>query len=160
MELILIAAVAKNRIIGREGKIPWNPLPEDMKHFRDLTMGYPVIMGRKTYESIPWKFRPLVGRKNIVLTNNLDFTAPSEVALCSSMEQTFYEASKKNNRAYIIGGQKVYEQTIDMASKLEITEINKEYAGDAYFPEIKEDIWKETARDRRADYSFVSYVKK
>lgn len=159
MELRLIAAVASNGIIGKNGELPWNPIKEDMKHFKDLTYGYPVIMGRKTYHSIPEKFRPLVGRKNIVLTKTGGIEFPEEVVVCKSVEEALAVASQNSNLAYVIGGQKVYEQTISLADRLDITELDERYDGDAFFPNIDKRIWQEISREKREKYSFVSYVR-
>ncbi|MDP1695797.1 MAG: dihydrofolate reductase [archaeon] len=157
MELALIAAVASNGIIGRNGTLPWKPIKEDMKHFKDLTYGHPVIMGRKTYYSIPEKFKPLAGRKNIVLTKSGGIEFPREVAVCTSVEEALDVASQEGNILYVIGGQNVYGQTIGLADRLEITELEERYDGDACFPEINRKIWKEIFREKREGYSFVSY---
>lgn len=159
MELVLIAAVARGGVIGLNGKMPWKNLPGDMAHFKELTMGHPVIMGRKTYESIPEKFRPLPGRTNIVVSKRNDLHYPENVKVCDSVDAAIDFASGLDEIVLVTGGQKVYEQTIDRAKRLEITEINAQYPGDAHFPKINPDIWVETGRDTTEDdsYAFVSY---
>ena len=156
MELALIAAVAKNGIIGKGGKLPWENIPEDMRRFKAVTFNHPVIMGRATYNSIPSKFRPLTGRTNIVLSRDNSFIEDG-ITVSYSIDDALRVAEVYGDVAYVIGGESVYEQTIDLASRLELTEIHKEYEGDSSFPKFDKAEWKETARLDRAGYSFVSY---
>ena len=160
MKLVIIVAVAENRVIGNNGKIPWR-IPEDMAHFKQLTIPHPVVMGRVTYESIPEKFRPLLHRKNIVLSERRDFDPKNnEVIVCKSISEALEKAGSYDTEAHIIGGQKIYEKTIDLANRLEITEVHKSYKGDAFFPEFDRQRWKEVARSDCGEYSFVSYKRK
>jgi len=165
-DIILISAIADNNIIGLNGKIPWHTDKEmeiarkaDMTHFKALTMGNPVIIGRKTFDkSIPSKFKPLKGRLNIILTQNYRWESEG-VTIARDMIEAISIAQGYGDRIYVAGGQKVYGQTIDIADFLEITEIHKEYTGDAFFPEIKRGIWQELQRQDFHDlrYSFVTY---
>ena len=135
MIISLIAAVAGNNVIGKNNDLPWN-LPADMKYFRDTTMGHCVIMGRKNYDSIPLKYRPLEGRTNIVVTRQKNFTAENCIVV-NSVEDALSEAKKKNEtEVFIIGGADIYKQTIDVADKLYVTHINHAFEGDAFFPAI------------------------
>lgn len=169
MDLILIAAVAENSVIGKDGGIPWR-LPEDMKRFKELTTGYPVIMGRKTYESLPDRFRPLPNRWNIVLTRQPD-VHPDGVSVASSLEDAIQLVQQllprrevaegiNRDRAYVIGGQSVYEAALPLAQWLEITHVHQTVPGDAFFPEIDPHIWLPTNQIGREGYAFVTYRKR
>lgn len=154
-EIILIAAVAQNGVIGNRGKIPWE-IKDDLKHFRELTMGHPCIMGSKTYESLPKK--PLPGRENIVLSHDPDYKAPQAVVKNSLEEALKYCEGKK--KIFICGGASVYKAGIDIADRLEITRVHKEYEGDVYFPEFDENEWKLIKREDKGEFSFLTYVRK
>lgn len=159
MEMVLIAAVAQNGVIGKGNSIPWY-IPEDLKRFKELTTGHPVIMGRKTYESIMNKLgHPLTNRTNIVLSNSGTLDGKRSIIVAKNLDEAL-DLVFDNKSVYVIGGQQVYEQTIDRANRLEITHIHRDYEGDSYFPEIQRDIWKETKRDNKGEYSFVTYLKK
>ena len=151
MELILIAAVAENKVIGHHGKIPWY-FSEDMKRLRELTLGNTIIVGRKTYDSLPLKFRPLPDRNNIVITRNENYEADG-IITAISIQEALEMAKSLGKRNYVIGGADIYRQTINLANKLEITEIKGNFKGDAFFPEIDNKIWKESFRDKRVQYS-------
>lgn len=165
MEIIIIAAVAKNRVIGNEGKLPWH-IPDDLQRFKKLTMGQAVIMGRKTCKSILKKRglkkgKPLQGRINIVLSTNEEYCP--EVNVARTLEEALEIADCFRNFAYVIGGEQVYRQAMPLASRMELTEIHKDYTGDAFFPEFGDE-WRETRRDEREfqglKYDFVSYRRK
>ena len=151
MELILIAAISENYVIGNNGRIPWK-IPEDMKRFKELTIGHAVIMGRKTYESIG---KPLPKRTNIVVTRS--DLAHEGIVVCHSIDEAIKQCT---GQTYIIGGQQIYEQTINLANKLEITKVHQQFPGDAFFPLIDENAWKEIARTDQQGYSFVTYSRK
>ncbi len=157
-QLVLIAALAENRIIGKNGKIPWH-LPEDLSRFKKLTIGHSVIMGRKTYESIPLKFRPLPERNNIVITSNNGFDGHS-VIRAGSVDEALQRAKFYGKKIFIIGGEQIYRQTIDLADRLELTEVRGEFDGDSYFPEYKNGVWREVNRIPRGSYDFVSYKRR
>jgi len=154
-EVIIIAAVAKNNVIGKDNKIPWY-IKEDFIHFKELTTGYPIIMGKNTFLSLPKK--PLPNRKNIVLTFKDDSFVYPEVIVRHSLEETILEF-KKESDVYIIGGASIYKQSIEFATKLEITRIDLEPEGDTYFPKINLDIWKLVKEDKKEGYSFLTYIK-
>ena len=153
-EIVIIAAVAKNRVIGKDNQLIWN-IPEDMAHFKALTAGHTVIMGRKTWESLPPRFRPLPGRRNIVISRQADYAAPgAEVA--DSLENALTLASSAST-AFIIGGEQIYAQAMALADRLEITEVDLEPEGDAWFPAIPTVNWKKTSKSEGSGYAFVTY---
>ena len=165
MKISLIVAVSENSVIGKNNALPWH-LPADMKYFRDTTMGRCVIMGRKNYDSIPLKYRPLEGRTNIVVTHQKDFKA-EECMIVNSIDEALNEARKKNeSEVFIIGGADIYRQTIGIAEKIYYTQIHHLFDGDAFFPEMDESKWKLTGKkDVNADeknkfrFSFCVYEK-
>ncbi|MDP3992209.1 MAG: dihydrofolate reductase [Nanoarchaeota archaeon] len=158
MNLTIIAAVAENRVIGNKGKVPWH-ISEDLKRFKKLTSGHPVIMGRKTYESILEGLgHSLENRTNIVLSRN-DQKLPGIVA-ANSIEDAIRKASEYDETAYVIGGQSIYEQTIGLADRMELTEVKGGYEGDAFFPVINYDEWNWTSISHMEDYDFVTYTRK
>lgn len=166
MIISLIAAVAENNVIGKDNNLPWH-LPTDMKYFRDTTMGHCVIMGRKNYDSIPLKYRPLDGRTNIVVTRQKDFKADGCIVV-NSVKQGIDEARKKNeSEVFIIGGADIYMQTIDIADRVYYTKIHHRFEGDAFFPVIDPAKWKLLEqKDMTADernkfpFSFCVYQKR
>lgn len=158
MEKIIIAAVSENRVIGKDGDIPWHH-PEDLKHFKEKTTGHSVIMGRKTYFSLPEDYRPLPNRKNIVLSRSKP-KLPEDVELANSLEEAWDIAEEFGDKAFIIGGANIYEQTLDKADKIVLTKIHEEYEGDTYFPKWEEENWQEVDRDDRDELSFIEYEKK
>ena len=164
MQINLIWAQAKQRVIGHEGIMPWH-LPEDLVHFKALTMGYPVIMGRKTWDSLPERFRPLPGRTNVVITRQSNWREKGVEPASSLSEalQICEHISDKPKEVWIIGGAQIYAQALPLAHRLEVTEIDESIEGDAFAPEIGRD-WRETARQIQRSktgqiFSFVSYVR-
>lgn len=154
-ELHLIAAVARNRVIGYNGQIPWN-IPEDLQHFKELTMGYTVIMGRRTFESIG---RPLPGRENIVVTSTINDILGCKIAR-SLTEAIGLTDSKK---IFIIGGEQLYKEALPLADYLDLTLVDIEPAGDTFFPEVNWNDYAELSREHHAGepaYTFVTYCKK
>lgn len=139
----MIWAQGRNGSIGRNGVMPWH-LPEDLAHFKDTTVGAPVIMGRKTWESLPEKFRPLPGRQNIVVTRNDDFVASGAVT-AESLEEAFAKADPPSKEstvdAWVIGGGELYKLAMPLATKLVVTMVDLEVAdADTFAPEI-DDSW-------------------
>ena len=137
MKLYHVAAVAKNRVIGKNGKLPWH-FPADLKHFKELTWGSTVVMGRKTFESLG---KPLPGRENFVLSRSGPSTAgearrdaPATVRFFGSIPEAL--ASVKTPKGYIIGGAEIFRQTLDQVDGLYLTRIDADYEGDAFYPEI------------------------
>jgi dihydrofolate reductase len=167
MIISLVAAVAHNRVIGRDNQLLWR-LKSDLQHFRKLTLGKPVIMGRKTYESIG---RPLPGRDNIVVTRDAAFAAEGIFAV-RSLDEAFVKAAElaeaRGIRDIVVaGGGDIYKQTIEKASRLSITEVDLSPEGDAFFPEIDRSVWQEASRtvypagpDNEASFAFVDYIRK
>ena len=160
MNINMIFARSANGVIGRDGVMPWH-LPEDLAHFKKLTLGSPVIMGRKTWDSIPVKFRPLPGRTNVVVTRQPNWQAPGAqtagslndaLALCSTASDV-----------WIIGGAQIYAQAEPLASRIEVTEIAQEFQGDAYAPQLDAS-WLESTREQHTsasglNFSFVRYLR-
>ncbi len=155
--IALIAAVAKNNVIGSKNDLPWY-LPEDLKRFKQLTLGKVVVMGRKTYDSIISRLKkPLRGRTNIVIsTQNLQL--PEGVELYHSVDDAL--AAHQNQEIYIIGGEQIFKQSLNVADTLYITHLNKDYEGDAFFPKIDESYWQMTEDEKHEGYSFLIYKKK
>lgn len=156
--IVLIAAVAKNGVIGRNNALPWR-LPEDMAHFKALTSGHAVIMGRKTWESLPAKFRPLPNRRNIVVTRNKAYSAPGAMVV-TALEDVIKLGAGET--AYIIGGAELYANALPHAQRLELTEIDATFEGDAFFPAIDRRQWREAKREPGTganclQYAFVTY---
>jgi len=159
--LVLVAAVARNGVIGRGNALPWH-LPEDLKHFKELTLGHAVIMGRKTWESLPERFRPLPGRLNIVVTRNPDYVATGATVTGSLDEAIKVGAGGTAGSCFVIGGAELYAHALPLAQRLELTEIGAEVEGDAHFPEFEHARWHEVRREPGVSaeglrYSFVTY---
>lgn len=160
-ELTIIAAASTNNIIGLDNKLVWD-IPRDLKRFKDLTQGHSVIMGRKTFESLP---KPLPNRTNIVVTRNTDYHHDG-VIVCKSIEDALSHC-KNDSQPFVIGGGEIYSQTINIVDKIELTRIYKDYKGDAYFPDIPLDKFKlvgeETYEFKDIEdikYSFLTFIKK
>lgn len=166
----IIAAIGKNRELGKDNKLLWH-IPEDFKRFKTLTSGHVVIMGRKTYESLPEKFRPLPDRINILVTRNLNFTisarsykdSDNKVIICYSLEEALRLASlaqgKPLKKIFIIGGAEIYKQGIKFADKLYLTLVDKIFPNaDAFFPDYSQFnkiIFEEKKQDNKYSYKFV-----
>jgi len=158
MKLHLIFARAANGVIGNHNTLPWH-LPEDMAHFKRTTFGSPVIMGRKTWDSLPPKFRPLPGRLNVVVTRQPDWQAAGALTAHSLAEACALCPSDSN--AWVIGGADLYVQALPIASTAVVTEIDANFEGDAFAPQFGPQ-WSETARERQVSstglsFSFVTY---
>lgn len=157
----LIAAMAENRVIGANNALPWR-LPADLKHFRRLTSGHHIIMGRRNYESIG---KPLPDRTNIVITRNADYRAPG-CLVRNSIEEAL-AAVRDDSEVFIIGGAEIYRQVLDRADRLYLTLIHSNIQGDTYFPEFNGYQWQEISRESHtADeanphaYTFLTYARK
>lgn len=162
MKLAMIVAQAENRVIGNDNKLPWY-LPEDLKYFKRVTMGKPIIMGRKTYDSIG---RPLPGRCNIVVTRDGDWKVPG-VVVVASLDAALEHASAQAeidgvDEAVVMGGAQIYRQMLPKTQRLYLTQVHAAVEGDAYFPELVAGEWREAGREDFAasdnnpyDYSFV-----
>ena len=158
MKLHLIYAYARNGTIGKDGQMPWH-LPEDLAHFKRVTLGQPVIMGRKTWDSLPARFRPLPGRVNIVITRQADWQA--EGALRAASIEDAMRLCGDAPDAWIMGGAEIYRQAEPLASTAVVTEINADFEGDAFAPTLSP-AWQETARESHVAasglaFNFVTY---
>ena len=152
-EIVIIAAVARNGVIGRDNALPWR-LKADLAHFKAHTSGHPIVMGRKTWESLG---RPLPNRRNLVVTRNAGFDAPGAEVFASP--QAALSALDSAGRVFIIGGAELYRQFIERADRLLITEVWADIGGDAHFPDIDPKLFEETRResfeaDAENEYSF------
>lgn len=159
--ICLIAALAANRVIGSNNALPWH-LPADLKRFKSLTLGHPLVMGRRTFESIG---RPLPGRRNLVITRNRGYSAPG-CEIAHSLDEAL-AACQGAKTIFVIGGAQLYRESLPRAQCLEFTEIHAEFAGDALFPEYSRNEWREAAREMHSaeagvgfDYDFVRYERK
>lgn len=160
MILSIIAAVSENNVIGNKGQLPWR-LAADMKRMKELTMGHPLIMGRKTHESIG---RALPGRRNIVITHRKDVKFPGCELVSSLQEALAWTKDDPSGEAFIFGGGEIYKQAMEKADKMYLTRVHAMVEGDVFFPEIDPTQWKEVAReDHPADaenqfpHSFITY---
>jgi dihydrofolate reductase len=155
MEISLVVAAANNYAIGKNGIMPWN-LPADLKHFKNVTWGMPVIMGRKTYDSIG---KPLIGRKNIVITRQKDL-AIEGVAIVSTLEQALVLAAETDAKeAMVIGGGEIYKMAFDRATKIYLTKVDASPEADTYFPSIDPTLWELVSKsdfeaDEKNDYNY------
>ena len=153
--LTLIAALAKNGVIGQDNAIPWR-LPEDLKRFKALTMGHTIIMGRKTWVSLG---RPLPGRRHIVISRDRNYSAPGAEVVDSLAAAV--SACAGESEAFIIGGAEIYTQALPLADCLQLTEIDRDFSGDTHFPSIDRSRWRESAREHHDggefNYDFVIY---
>lgn len=162
MILSLIAGIGKNNELGKDNQLLWN-LPNDMKFFRETTSGHPVIMGRKTFESIG---RPLPKRRNIIITRDATYMREG-IEVVHSIDEALALFANTNEEIFVIGGAEIYKQSLPFADKLYITEVEKEFDADAFFPAFDKTHWIESSRDSRSadeqhevPYAFVTYIKK
>ena len=158
MIISLIAALTQNRVIGKNNGLPWS-LPDDMKYFMQTTKGHYVVMGRKNYDSIPTKFKPLPDRTNIVVTRQTNFKAPNCLVVNSLTAAVDLAKKNKEEELFIIGGAEIYKLSMGIATKLYLTEIKTELEGDTHFPEVDKSNWIEISRqpheaDERHRYAF------
>lgn len=161
-KITLIVAKAENNVIGNDNQLIWH-LPNDLKRFKALTTGHPILMGRKTYDSIG---RPLPNRTNIVITRNSEWNQEG-ILTADSLEKAIEIAQEIDSEIFIIGGGNIYEQALNFADVLEVTEVHQDFKGDTKFPEIDGNNWKETFREKHPkdekhsiEYSFVRYERK
>lgn len=157
-KVTLIAAIDENSVLGKDNQLIWH-LPEDLKRFKRLTMGHAVIMGRKTFESLP---KALPNRHNIVVTRNQNYSKEG-ITVCHSLEAAI-ECARYDDQPFVIGGGQIYEQAIGLADVIELTKIHAHFEGDVFFPEIDLKKWS-VQKEERIDqpdfnYSFITYTKK
>jgi dihydrofolate reductase len=161
MKISLIAALAKNNVIGKENDLIWR-LPVDFKRFKSITSGHYILMGRKTFESLG---NPLPNRTHLIVTRNINYPAPEGHYVFQTVEEAFIFASKLQiDTLYVIGGGEIYNQTINLADELLLTEVDVSPEGDTYFPEFSKEEWRETFREfhpkdekHQYSFSFVNY---
>jgi dihydrofolate reductase len=166
MKVSLVAAVARNRVIGKNNDLPWR-LPDDMKFFMNKTKGHFVVLGRKNFESLPHKYKPLPDRTNVIVTRQKDFHAPGCIVV-NNMEDALATARRGGEtEAMIIGGADIYSLSLPYADRLYLTEIHADVEGDVYFPEFDKNDWRQVSRvphdqDEKHAYSFdfVLYERK
>jgi dihydrofolate reductase len=162
LSLAVIAAVARNGVIGRDNEIPWH-LPEDMARFRELTTGHAVVMGRKTWESLPDRFRPLLGRRNVVVTRNAGWSEEGAERAASLEEALALVAGEP--RVFVIGGAALYAAALPLAHEIYLTELDAEFEGDTFFPAFDRSAFDETSREPRVaadgtSFAFVRYARR
>ncbi len=144
--LSILVAMARNRVIGKDNTLPWY-LPADLRHFKALTLGNHIIMGRKTYESIG---KPLPGRTNIIITRQVNYHAPGAI-IVNSVDDALRLYTKRDNRSaqgFIIGGAELYQQTLGLCQRIYMTELQHNFEGDTFFPNLNPDEWNETIREK------------
>ncbi|WP_299060182.1 dihydrofolate reductase [uncultured Polaribacter sp.] len=160
--ITIIAAIAKNNALGKDNDLIWH-LPADLKRFKNVTTGHPILMGRNTFESIG---KPLPNRTTIIITRNKEYFKDG-CLIANSLEEAI-KLAENNEDIFIIGGAQIYKEAIekDLVEQLDITQVHKEFEADVFFPEIDLNIWKETNREdfkadekNKFDYSFVSFQK-
>ena len=164
MTISIIVAVSENNVIGKNNQLPWH-LPTDMKFFKDKTMGHCVIMGRKNYDSIPDRFRPLSGRTNIVVTRQKEFKA-KDVIIVHSIDEAIQAAKERNEaECFIIGGGEIFRQALSYCDRIYLTRIHHHFEGDVFFPELKAGEWREVSREdhqedekNKYNFSFLTYL--
>ena len=160
IKVCAIAAMDEDRVIGIKGRLPWN-LPEDMRHFSELTKGHTVLMGRKTWESLPEKFRPLPGRKNLVVSRSGEVHGAHAVwrdideciQACRSGKQEI-----QGEKIWIIGGAEIYKKTVNQWDELYLTLVHSKHEGDAFFPKFESNL-RLADREDREGFSFLRYVR-
>ena len=166
MQLNLIWAQGANKVIGRNGGLPWPAFREDMYHFQKETIGHIVIMGRLTWDSLPQRYRPLPNRRNIVISASKGFDSFVGAIHVNSVRSAVSMASDPSvEKAFVIGGSRVYQDTIAVADRLIVTEIEQEFQGDTFAPEIDESIWVSTVKEQARsiagfNYQIIEYLRK
>ena len=166
MIISIIVAVSDNGVIGKDNQLIWH-LPADLKYFKETTKGHPVVMGRKNYESIPEKYRPLPGRTNIIISRNKNYKAPGCI-LVNSIDAAICEAKKLNDdELFIIRGGEIYKQSNGLADKIYLTRVHGNFNGDTFFEDPNKDIWtlissKQFSRDKKNswDHTYEIYIRK
>ncbi len=158
----IIVATADNNVIGKDNQLIWH-LPADLKHFKQLTMGHPILMGRKTYESIG---KPLPGRTSIIITRQSDFEADGCIVV-HSVQEAIERAKQIDEEVYIIGGAEIYRQALPFTDNIALTKIHHNFNGDTFFPELSEDDWEVTSKEEhepdeknKYKYTFLTLKRK
>ncbi|CAK0757754.1 Dihydrofolate reductase [Gammaproteobacteria bacterium] len=152
-------AVANNSVIGKNNDLPWY-FPEDLMHFKKITFGQVLLMGRNTFESIMKRLgKPLQNRKNVVITRQLDYKAPKEVLIFHDVLLAIQSLSQAQQDIYVIGGEQIFRQLLPFCGLAYITHIHDNYEGDAFFPKINWHDWEKIAEEKYDGFSFVTYAR-
>ena len=154
--IAIIVGMTKQGVIGKDNSLPWH-IPEDLKNFKRLTNNNVVIMGRKTYDSLPAKFKPLPNRQNVVVSRSMQKIAGIDV--CNSIEDALETAKSYQKDIFIIGGSTIYKQFLDLADTMLISYIKQNYEGDTYFPSFDNQQWKLTNEEEFDDFTLTTYKK-
>ncbi|MGV3539783.1 MAG: dihydrofolate reductase [Rufibacter sp.] len=157
--IALVVAISENRAIGKDNQLLWH-LPEDLKHFKRLTLGHPMIMGRKTFEAIG---KPLPGRTSIIVSRQEDYTVPEGCLLATSLEEALQEALALDEQVMVIGGGQIYEQALPLAEVIYLTLVHETFEADAFFPELGASAWEVTEQeehpaDERHPFPFTFFT--
>src|SRR3989338_4189692 len=161
MIISFVVAVAKNGVIGSHNDLPFY-IPEDLKHFKNITEGHTVLMGRNTYNSIIKRLgKPLPNRKNVVVTHQTNFKPPEGVLVFHSLEEALYELEKDTDELMVAGGAQIYKQLADLNSvdKIYMTHVHREVEGDVMFPNIDLGTWKKTSEEQHEEFTWTTYKK-
>ncbi|MBA2739311.1 MAG: dihydrofolate reductase [Actinomycetota bacterium] len=156
MTVTLVAAVAANGVIGLDGGLPW-PRTGDLVHFKELTLGHPLVLGRHTYDSIG---RPLPGRTSIVVTRRLDWPAPDGVLVCHSVSDALDRADALDEEVFVIGGAEIYRAALPFADRLVLTHVHLEPDGDTWFPAVDWPLWREVSRTVHDGFDIATYERR
>lgn len=153
--IILVAAAAENNALGKDGNLLWH-LPDDFKHFKSLTSGHYIIMGRKTFETFP---KPLPNRKHLIITRNVNYEAPDGCIVVNSLEAAL-KLSQAQEEVFVIGGGEIYSEALPFADKIELTRVHHAFEADAFFPELDLTVWEVLSEvmhpaDEKHQYSFT-----
>lgn len=157
--IALVVAIAENRVIGKDNQLIWH-LPEDLKHFKQLTMGHPMVMGRKTFDAIG---KPLPGRTSIIVTRQPDYQAPAGCVVVSSVEEALQEGLSRDEHVMVVGGAEIYQQTLPYAEVVYLTLVHESFEGDVYFPDLDAEAWEVTDQeehlpDERHAYPYTFFT--
>ena len=153
MTLTLVAALGRNGVIGRDGGLPWERTG-DLAHFKSLTMGHVLVMGRRTYESIG---RPLPGRTSVVVTRQAGWSAPTGVVVCHDLSSALARAAEIDREMFVVGGAEVFAATLSYADRLVLTHVAQAPSGDTWFPDVEWAAWREVSRQRYDGFDIATY---
>ena len=160
--IAIVVAIAENNVIGKNNQLIWH-LPADLKHFKHITLGHPILMGRKTYESIG---KPLPGRTSIIITTQKGYSAEGCIVV-HSIQEALAKAKQLDEQVYLIGGAEIYKQALSQVDTIYLTRLHHTFEGDTYFPELQESEWQVVAAEKRApdqknkySYSFLELSRK
>ncbi|WP_207432210.1 dihydrofolate reductase [Sabulibacter ruber] len=161
--IALVVAIAENRVIGKDNQLIWH-LPKDLQHFKKLTMGHPMVMGRKTFEAIG---KPLPGRTSIIVTRQEDYQAPEGCVVTASLEEALQEGLALDEQVMVIGGGEIYKQALPLAEVVYLTLVHESFDGDVLFPELEADAWEVTEQEEHPTdekhaypYTFFTFRRK